>query len=50
MMRYLDKVGARIPKINPDCDPAVYIEKKEFEERSNWGPFEGRRTLDADEI
>ena len=50
MMRYLDKVGARIPKINPDYDPEVYMEQKEFEERSNWGAFEGRRTLDADEI
>ena len=50
MMRYLDKVGARLPKVNPDYDPKVYMEQKEFEERTAWGPFEGQRTLDADEI
>ena len=49
MMHYLEEVGARFPKVNPDYDPEVYMQEKEFEERTTWGPFEGQRTLDKDE-
>jgi arylsulfatase A len=49
MMQYLEEVGARIPKINPDYDPEVYQNMKGYENRMQWGPFEGQRTLDDDE-
>jgi arylsulfatase A-like enzyme len=49
MMRYFDKVGARIPKLNPDYDPTVYKNAKEYEKRIQWGPFKGRRPLEEDE-
>ncbi|QTN32079.1 sulfatase-like hydrolase/transferase [Akkermansiaceae bacterium] len=49
MMDYFKKVGARIPKPNPDYDPKVYQKEKEYRKRMEWGPFEGRRPLDADE-
>ena len=50
MMKYLNDVGARIPKINPDYDPAVYASAREYTMRMKWGPFEGERKLDEDEI
>jgi arylsulfatase A-like enzyme len=50
MMRYFEEVGARIPKENPDYDPKVYRKAKEYQSRIQWGPFEGQRTLDDDEI
>ena len=50
MMRYLENVQARFPKVNPDYDPRVYMDHKDFDERGMWGPFEGQRTLDDDEI
>ena len=50
MMRYFEEVGARFPKVNPDYDPGVYKNDKRYEERIQWGPFEGQRTLDDDEI
>jgi arylsulfatase A len=49
MMRYFDKVGARIPKLNPDYDPTVYKDDTEYEKRIQWGPFENRRPLGEDE-
>jgi hypothetical protein len=49
MMGYFKKVGARIPKLNPDHDPDVYRQAKEYEERMMWSPFEGRRPLEEDE-
>ncbi len=49
MMRYFEKVGARIPKLNPDFAPQVYQQDKEYEQRMAWGPFEGQRRLDDDE-
>ena len=49
MMRYFDNVGARIPKRNPDYDPTVYKNAKEYEKRIQWGPFENRRPLEEDE-
>ena len=49
MMRYFKQVDARIPKVNPDYDPAFYKQTKEYEQRMAWGPFEGRRALDDDE-
>ena len=49
MMRYFDKVGARIPKLNSDYDPAVYKNSEEYEKRLQWGPFENRRPLEEDE-
>ena len=50
MMRYLEQVGARFPKVNEDYDSEFYMEQKEFEERTRWGPFEGQRVLDDDEL
>ena len=50
MMRYLEDVGARFPKVNPDYDPEIYRMDRKTKERIQWGPFEGRRTLDDDEI
>ncbi len=49
MMRYLEEVGARFPKVNPDYDPEHYKTIKNYEQRMVWGPFEGRRPLDEDE-
>jgi len=49
MMRYLEQVGARLPKVNPDYDPKHYKQIKKYEQRMVWGPFEGRRALDDDE-
>jgi hypothetical protein len=39
----------RMPKPNPDYRPAVYQEAKEYDIRIKWGPFRGRRPLEADE-
>ncbi len=50
MMSYFEQVGARFPKINPDYDPEIYKSDKKTRERIQWGPFEGQRTLDDDEI
>jgi len=50
MMRYLKEVGARFPKVNPDYDPKVYKMDRKTEERLQWGPFEGQRPLEDDEI
>ena len=50
MMRYLKEVGARFPKVNPNYDPEVYKKDKSTKERLQWGPFEGQRSLDEDEI
>lgn len=50
MMSYLESVNARIPKTNPNFDPAVYQKSKEYPIRMKWGPFEGQRTLGDDEI
>ncbi|MHC4595539.1 MAG: sulfatase-like hydrolase/transferase [Planctomycetota bacterium] len=50
MMRYLKEVRARFPKVNPDYDPEVYKMDRKTKERLQWGPFEGQRTLDDDEI
>lgn len=49
LMRYLDRVGARKPKINPDYDETAYKEAKEYSKRVQWGPFEGTRPLEDDE-
>lgn len=49
MMDYLKEVGGRIPKANPDYDPAKYEASKEYAERVMWGPFEGERPLEEDE-
>ncbi len=50
MMHYLEEVGARFPKVNPEYDPEVYRENRDFKRRNMWGPFEGRRALEDDEI
>lgn len=50
MMHYLEEVGARFPKVNPEYDPEVYRENRDFRRRNMWGPFEGRRALEDDEI
>ena len=49
MMQYLKEVGARIPKKNPDYDPVIYKEDREYEIRVQWGPFKGERPLGDDE-
>ena len=49
MMAYFKDVGARIPKTNPDYDPAVYKDDKGYAKRVLWGPFEGERPLEEDE-
>ena len=49
MMAYFKRVGARIPKSNPDHDPTLYRKAKEYKTRVQWGPFEGQRPLDEDE-
>ena len=50
MMHYLEEVGARFPKVNPEYNPDVDRENKDFKKRTMWGPFEGRRALEDDEI
>lgn len=50
MMGYFEKVGARIPKPNPDYNPEDYQKDKAYEKRVKWGPFTGRRELESDEI
>ncbi len=50
MMRYFEEVGARIPKPNPDYNPEVYRNLKDYEKLMQWGPFEEKRPLAADEI
>lgn len=49
MMGYLTQVGARFPKINPNYDPKKYMADKVTKARLMWGPFEGKRPLEADE-
>lgn len=49
MMRYFKEVGARIPKKNPDYDPAVYKADNRYESRLQYGAFEGKRPLAEDE-
>lgn len=49
MMGYFDKVGARIPKWNPNYDAAAYRKSKEYDQRIQWGPFAGSRPLEEDE-
>jgi arylsulfatase A-like enzyme len=50
MMVYLDEVGARIPKSNPDFDLDIYKKANEYDRRVMWGPFKGERPLEDDEI
>ncbi len=49
MMRYFKEVGARIPKLNPNYNPAAYEKSDQYEVIKRWGPFKGERSLDADE-
>ena len=49
MITYLDKVGARLPKNNPNFNPAAYQQVKEYDMRLMWGPFGGERPLEDDE-
>lgn len=49
MMQYLQNTGARIPKKNPDYNPAAYQKAKDYETREMWGPFKGTRPLEEDE-
>ncbi len=50
MMGYLQNVGARIPKVNPDYDLEIYKQDRSTAERLMWGAFEGKRPLEEDEI
>ena len=49
VMQYFDDVAARIPKLNPDYNAAVYRSSKEYEKRVQWGPFAGSRPPAEDE-
>ncbi|MGB7324203.1 MAG: sulfatase/phosphatase domain-containing protein, partial [Rubripirellula sp.] len=49
MMAYFNEVGARIPKPNPNYEPAVYEGDTGYAKRILWGPFEGTRILEDDE-
>ncbi len=49
LMNYLHAVGARLPKLNPNYDPAVYQADKDYPKRAAWGPFAGTRPLEDDE-
>ena len=49
MMQYFEEVGARLPKANPDYNPAVYQNLKNYEKYMMWGPFDGKRPLEVDE-
>lgn len=49
MMSYLETVGARMPKINPDYNAALFKQEKDTEARMRWGAFAGKRALDDDE-
>nr|WP_236624620.1 sulfatase-like hydrolase/transferase [Rhodopirellula sp. SWK7] len=49
MMSYFEKVGARIPKLNPDVDPTAYEQDKDYRRRKDWGAFTGRRLLEEDD-
>jgi len=50
MLGYLKEVGAKFPKVNPDYNPEIYKQDKKNQSRIKWGPFEGKRALDEDEI
>lgn len=56
MMDYFKKVGARIPKPNPDYNPELYLKrgtKAQIEKQKylvQWNAFEGKRKLEDDEI
>jgi arylsulfatase A len=49
MMNYLNQVGARIPRENPNYDPNAYKNANEYDQRVLWGPFTGSRPLEDDE-
>lgn len=49
MMSYFERVGARLPKVNPDFDADVYKEATEYDKRVLWGAFKGSRILELDE-
>jgi len=49
MMGYFKEVNARIPKLNPNYDHAVYQADKDYELRQKWGAFTGSRPLEDDE-
>ena len=49
MMTYFEKVGARIPKLNPDADLTAYEQDKDYRKRKGWGAFTGSRPLEEDE-
>lgn len=50
LMTYLKSVGARLPKWNPNYDLNKYKSDKKTIERLQYGPFEGKRELDIDEM
>ena len=41
MKSYFSEVGARIPKINPDYDPAAYQSDDSYDIRQEVGSFQG---------
>lgn len=49
MMDYLNHVGARIPKSNPNFNASIYKADKNSYDRLRWGAFKGSRKLEDDE-
>ena len=49
MMTYFEKVGARLPKLNPDADLTAYEQDKDYRKRKDWGAYTGSRPLEEDE-
>ncbi|MCM8538457.1 MAG: sulfatase [Lentisphaeraceae bacterium] len=49
MMDYTKAVGGKFPKTNPKFDKEKYTKDKDYKKRMMWGPFEGKRPLEADE-
>lgn len=49
MLSNFKRVGARLPKPNPNSDPKLYARDSAHQDRVQWGPFKGRRALEEDE-
>ena len=49
MMRYFREVRARLPKVNPDYRATAYEAHSRYQDRVQYGAFEGERPLADDE-
>jgi arylsulfatase A-like enzyme len=50
MMRYFVEFDAKFPKVNPTYNAEKYEKDRMTKYRIKWGAFEGKRTLDEDEL